>query len=173
MENTLKLHSILSIHPLTRAGTGWTFEYWAHMYMGTGKPLLAIEHNECKEMQPVSRKPVTSTVTVLATSPNTSFYWCPLVTNFSGMDSILVNAAKRHVYLLQMTIAHKHCSPKDGVHRIWKTVGLRFGFWHVVFMTDNEELAKKYVDAFPAIPLGRGAKKQMVEAWGCVLPTEA
>ncbi|KAI0807000.1 hypothetical protein C8Q74DRAFT_1187716, partial [Fomes fomentarius] len=55
METTLKLHSILSIHPLTRAGAGWTFEYGAHMYMGTGKPPLAIEHgNERKEMQPVS-----------------------------------------------------------------------------------------------------------------------
>ncbi len=84
----MKLHSILSIYPLMRAGTGWAFEYWAHMYMGTGKPPLAIEHgNECKEMQPVSRKPLTNTVTVLATSPNTSFCWCPLVMNFPGIDS--------------------------------------------------------------------------------------
>ncbi|KIL58556.1 hypothetical protein M378DRAFT_170456 [Amanita muscaria Koide BX008] len=101
-----------------------------------------------------------------------SFYWFPSVVDWPGIDGVLVNG--NDIYALQATIADTHRGPRDGLKKVWQTIGAdvaRLFTWHFVVVTDNKDLADKHTTDFGTrlddVALGRRPHVKVL-AWVCV-----
>ena len=172
-----QLFNALSSHSLTRPGVSWHLETRTHACLFSGHRPLTIFRapNEKSSMQP-AHKLLGGTVTALERcGACASFYWFPSATNFPGIDGVLGNDT--NVYAVQVIIAGKHRSPAAGLRKVWdnfdRSVRHKYA-WHVVFISDAQELAAAHVDRFTdeMKNFTFGQSTVGVQVWGCVLPSE-
>ena len=172
--NRMQLFEALSMHSLTRGLAGWQHEKNMHTQMlMDGKRYKIFNGN--KEFIVETGPGLPGTASALRDAIHNGLdrlYWFPSVVNFPGIDGILVNG--KHLFLLQATIADSHRRPDDGLKNVWKAIGAAFAQlynWHFVMVTDQKDLAEKYVRELgthlSGVSLGQSRSKVLV--WGYFL----
>ena len=174
----LDLYNCLSSHALMRSDAEWLHEKRVHVHLCSTSPPLGIfgVRGMQSEMQPSPQLLCGPLSSLTRCGAYASFYWLPSVANFVGIDGVLADSA--NVYAVQATIAGEHrSSPAAALRKVWDNFDWNIRekrAWHVVFVTDTEELAQEYVrectDELEGFTLGQA--KIGVQVWGCVLPSE-
>ncbi|KAI0709889.1 hypothetical protein C8Q76DRAFT_83268 [Earliella scabrosa] len=177
--DSLNLFALLSCHAYTRQAAGWTHEQRMHSRLLAGTEdagrlqiFNSADGGSDYWLLP-SAKLLPGTLAALTTvGGSQSFYWMPLASNFPGIDAVLGDATGR-IFALQATIAKSHCSPLEGLRRLWSKLrpAVRTSCsLHVVVVADEHEIADKLVQQFsPELLTGWKEGLGSVSVWSCVL----
>ena len=178
-DKALKLFAVLSPHAQTRTSAGWFFERRVHSSLCClSAPLTIFRGDESKTIRP-SQQLLAGTIGALAhVKAYPSFYWIPSQPNFPGIDGVL--ADDKNIYAVQATIADEHQNPMDGLRKIWRDFERDVRMeraWHVVVITEDEQLARDYANRFAQVVETtslradtRATATKSVKVWSCVLP---
>jgi len=171
-KESLKLFCALSSHALTRTSAGWAHEKSVHERLGMGGKELTLFREGEQRMMWTSNVLLPSTLAGLkGADVSSSFYWMPSVANFLGVDSVLGDTHGQ-VYAIQATFAGEHNNPIDGIKKVWGQVNkeVREGrTWHLVFIVDDIQSARVYLDKYGSQKLGQGHNQKEVYTWVCDL----
>jgi len=129
-------------HASMRGAAGYIFEQWVHACLVSGHKLdCKWLNNDSMPQETVAIQPdrLISTRDELKTC-RPPFYWCPVASNFPGIDGLL--RCEDDVYAIQITISRRHTSPEGGLRTLQKDMdsGLH---WTVLFIGTDMEQAEK------------------------------
>ncbi|KAI1787266.1 hypothetical protein LXA43DRAFT_716530 [Ganoderma leucocontextum] len=167
--------NLLTAHVVTKTTGGWLLEQDMHASLCfRSVPLNIFRGHDSRSIKP-ARRLLAGTVNALANvEAYPSFYWVPSTSNFTGIDGVLADS--KNVYAIQATTVDDHDSPLDGLQKLWRSFDRDVRTeraWHVVVISEREDLACQYADVFAdeveTITLGQ--EEIPVEVWGCVLPS--
>ncbi|KAI1787269.1 hypothetical protein LXA43DRAFT_716584 [Ganoderma leucocontextum] len=166
---------LLTPRTVTKSFGGRSLEQDVHVSLCfRSAPLTIFRGQDSRTIKP-ARRLLAGTVDALAdVKAYPSFYWLPPTSEFTGIDAVLADS--ENAYAIQATTADDHDSPVDGLQKVWMSFDRDVRTeraWHVVVISEREELARRYADVFAdeveTITLGQ--EEIPVEVWGCVLPS--
>src|SRR6266508_3800744 len=109
-----------------------------HLEMCIGSKRYEVFNTSAKShMHSASLAPGGTASTLRAAAHNrpSPFYWFPSIVNYPGIDGVLVNG--NNIFALQATIADTHDEPRDGLKKVWQTIGAAVAqnfTWHFVIV---------------------------------------
>ena len=175
----LRLFGALSSpHAFTLPAADWRLEIRMHAYLCSGSlplPLFRAPDMESSMQPSQSHQSLWGSINALGhcgTSP--SFYWFPSEGDVPGIDGVLGDGT--NVYAVQVTRGCNYRSPAGGLRTVWDNFDRKVRneyAWHVVFVSDAQELAQIYVNRFAdeMVIFTLGESEVGIEVWSCVLPS--
>ena len=170
--------ALSSPHAFTLPAADWRLEIRMHAYLCSGSlplPLFRAPDMESSMQPSQSHQSLWGSINALGhcgTSP--SFYWFPSEGDVPGIDGVLGDGT--NVYAVQVTRGCKYRSPAGGLRTVWDNLDRKVRneyAWHVVFVSDAQELAQIYVNRFAdeMANFTLGESEVGIEVWSCVLPS--
>ena len=170
--------ALSSPHAFTLPAADWRLEIRMHAYLCSGSlplPLFRAPDMESSMQPSQSHQSLWGSINALGhcgTSP--SFYWFPSEGDVPGIDGVLGDGT--NVYAVQVTRGCKYRSPAGGLRTVWDNFDRKVRneyAWHVVFVSDAQELAQIYVNRFAdeMANFTLGESEVGIEVWSCVLPS--